>query len=144
MFALQLSSNSCIYLHVCVGSDHCCWMPVMFMQPLPEAFSDQFSQPAGCQLKTRQEPKFQSLHRMLIHFIKVNATDETPLTFRLQKGFRKKEALLVHFTCFAQRMESKVLKMLCSCLHTPFLLVHKWIHSDFCPLGSPVLQPWAQ
>lgn len=45
-------------------------------------------------------------------FLKVNATDITPLTLRdYKKGFHKKGSLLIVLSsCFAQRMESKVLK----------------------------------
>lgn len=43
-------------------------------------------------------------------FLKMNVADKT-LTFRLQKGFQIKDLpLFVHFSCIAQRTESKVLK----------------------------------
>lgn len=45
-------------------------------------------------------------------FLKANATDLTPLTLKdYKKDFRKKGSLLIVLSsCFAQRIESKVLK----------------------------------
>lgn len=61
-----------------------------------------------------------------------NATDETPLPFRLHAGFSKRILLLtVYLSCFAEILESKVLKDFSAVITFLYPSVHTKSHSVF-------------